>query len=33
MIAYYEIEMHSFSSQLYKIITFKNLELSANFIH
>ena len=33
IIAYYEIEMHSFSSQLYKMLTFKNLELSANFIH
>ena len=25
MIAYYEIEMHSFSSQLYKMFTFKIL--------
>ena len=33
IIAYFEIEMHSFSSQLYKMVTFKNLELSANFIH
>ena len=33
IIAYYEIEMHSFSSELYKMVTFKSLELSANFIH
>ena len=33
IIAYFEIEMHSFSSQPYKMVTFKNLELSANFIH
>ena len=31
--AYYEIEMHPFLSQLYKMVTFKNLELAANGFH
>ena len=33
IIACYQIEVRPFSSQLYKMITFKDLELAAKYIH